>query len=390
MKKISVVCLLVFALGFSCKEKYVPQLNLTASSYLVVEGFINSGVGATTITLSRTTKLSDTTTIKLEPKATVKVEGKLNTTGFVLTETSPGKYTNPQLTLNPADQYRVYIKTSAGREYVSAYSAVRTTPVIDSVFWRRENEGVQLYVNTHDATNKTRYYQYFYDETWEFHAQYMAVLKVLYNSQGIPRGIGYIDSTTYSLDTNMYRCWQYSTLSNILITSTEQLTQDVVALRPLQFIEKGSWKLSQLYTILVKQRAVSKEGYQFLEQLRKNTEQIGSIFDAQPSDNNGNIRCLNNPAEPVMGFVEVTQEKEQRIWINVSQVPGWYWDQGCDPEIQIKNNPDSLLSVGPTKYMLTTIYAGSIGGFVAYANAALYTCVDCRTKGVRRRPPYWP
>lgn len=377
-------------LGFACREKYVPKLDLPASSFLVVEGYINSGTGPTTITLSRTTKLSDTAMILYETKAIVRVEGKTNTTPVPLTETGKGIYTIPQLTLNPADQYRLYIKTANGKEYVSTYSSVRATPQIDSISWVRNTNGVQIYANTHDATGKTRYYQFFYDETWEFRMSYTSSLKLVTSSAGRHRA-EYSNPVTRDYDSTLYKCWKSNVLKGIEVISTEQLSQDVVSLKPLVFIENGSWKLSQLYTIRVRQRALSKEAFNFFEQVRKNTEQLGSIFDAQPSDNNGNIRCITNTEELAIGFIEVTQEREQRIWIDGPQVPGWLWNRGCPPEESLVNTSDSLETVATGALMLTNPdVVLQPSGAIARAWAAPVNCVDCRLMGTNTRPLFWP
>ena len=377
----------LFSLVFGCREKYVPNLNLPATSYLVVEGFINSGTGPTAITLTRTTKLVDTSKIFYERKATVQVEGKINTTAFPLTETGPGVYTIPQLTLNVNDQYRVYIKTQAGKEYVSDYSAVRTTPDIDSVSWKRDNTGVQIYANTHDAQSKTKYYQYKYDETWEFHSQYYTTIKVFYDARNRPR-LGYRDSSAFSTDRRLFTCWKSTSLTNILVATSEKLTQDEISKQPLVLIEPGSWKLSVLYSINLKQYALSQQGYRFLEQLRRNTEQLGSIFDAQPSDNNGNIHCLTNKEEPAIGFVEVSQEKQKRIFISNTQLPGWHYNSGCEQQIEVKNVPDSLDKAAG---LLATYEAEkSPFGEIVSGYFAAPDCVDCTFRGYNKKPPFWP
>lgn len=384
MKKIFVFSLLFLA--FACREKYVPKLNEPATGYLVVEGFINSGAGATTISLTRSTKLANQAAIVKETKATVRVEGKTNTAGFALTETAPGIYTNPQLTLNTSDQYRIYIKSAAGKEYVSDYSAVRRTPDIDSVSWRVESGGVQVYANTHDNLAKTKYYQFKYDETWEFTSRYYTNLRVYNDRNGAAHHVGYRDSSNAAYALNLYRCWKTNIPTNILINTTEKLTQDVVSLFPLTYIEAASWKLGILYSIHVKEYALSQEGYRFLEQLKKNTEQLGSIFDAQPSDNNGNIHCLTNPDEPVIGFVEVSEEKQKRIFISNTQVPGWNYAMYCNDPVQVKNVPDSVkLASG----IPTSVAFGGVSGLdVVYFAPA--ECVDCTLRGVNTKPVFWP
>lgn len=384
MKKIFVLSLIV--LVTACREKYVPQLtNEPATGYLVVEGFINSGVGPTTITLSRSTKLSNQASFVKETKATVRVENKNNTASFVLTETAAGVYTYPQLSLSTSDQYRLYIKSSAGKEYVSDYSIVRRTPDIDSISWRRENGGVQIYGNTHDNQSLTKYYQFKYEETWEFTSKYLSNLKLFNDRNGLPNHVGYRDSVNYSYALNLYRCWKTNIPSNILINTTENLTQDVVSLYPLLYIEPASWKLGILYSINVKEYSMSREGYRFLEALRKNTEQLGSIFDSQPSDNNGNMHCLTTPNEVVIGFVEVSEEKQKRIFISNTQVPGWNYVQDCD-QVSIKNVPDSLKGISGIP---TTVAESGLTGldFVYFAPSV---CVDCTLRGVNTKPSFWP
>jgi hypothetical protein len=376
-------------LVFSCREKYTPNLNEPANSYLVVEGFINNGPGPTTITLTRSTKLEDLKTIVPEPKATVRVEGKQNTTAFMLVETAPGIYTHPHLSLNANDEYRLYIKTSAGKEYVSDYSAVRSTPDIDEVSWDRKDGGVQIHTSTHDASGKTKYYQYKYEETWEFHSKYTQTLKLRLGPTGKILGVGFKDSTTFGIDSAQLICWKTLNSTNISIASSEKLTQDVISKFPLVFIEQGSVKLSVLYSINVKQYAASQQGFRFLEQLKKNTEQMGTIFDAQPSDNTGNIHCLTNKDEIAIGFVEVSQEKTKRIFISNTQLSNWKYDSGCQPEIMVANIPLDL-GVNAGGLTLTNVLIWSPTAGIDSVGFASQNCVDCRFTGSSKKPTFWP
>lgn len=377
------MCVLLLA---ACKEKYVPNINEPNTGYLVVEGFINSGSGPTTITLSRTTKLSSSVTVLKETKAIVRVENKAGNITFPLTETSTGVYTHPQLTLSAADQYRVYIKTTAGREYVSDYSSVRRTPDIDSISWKRDNTGVQLYANSHDPQNNTKYYLFKYEETWEFTSKYVTNLKIYNDRGGAPHHVGYRDSSNPAYDQKAFRCWKTNAPANILLYSTEKFTQDVVSQYPITAIEPASWKLSILYSVNFRQYALSVAAYRFYEQMRKNTEQLGSIFDAQPSESNGNLHCLGNAAEIVIGFVEVSEEKQKRIFISNAQVPDWAFRNDCEDERPVPNIPDSVkAAIGiPTR----VAEAGRTGLDVVYFAPSL--CVDCTLKGVNVKPAFWP
>ncbi|MDO3626770.1 DUF4249 family protein [Mucilaginibacter sp. BT774] len=72
---------------------------------------------------------------------------------------------------------------------------------------------------------------------------------------------------------------------------------------PILSIASSAEKLSVEYSILVKQYALSADAYKFYANLKKNTEQLGSIFDAQPSAIRGNIHFVTTPAEPVIGYL---------------------------------------------------------------------------------------
>ena len=94
-------------------------------------------------------------------------------------------------------------------------------------------------------------------------------------------------------DTTIYKCWNTLEFSTIILGSTEKLTSDVVYL-PVQYIEPHSEKLSVLYSINLRQYAISHDQYLFLQKMKKNTEQLGTIFDPQPSEISGNIHCLTD------------------------------------------------------------------------------------------------
>lgn len=386
-RTVPILCVCIVLCAIACREKYVPQLlDQPTTGYLVVEGFINSGTGPTTISLSRSTKLSVAGSIVPETKATVRVVGKTNTTGFLLTETSSGTgiYTHPQLTLSPTDQYRLYIKTAAGKEYFSDYSNVRRTPDIDSVSWKLENGGVQIYAAAHGNNAEVGYYQLKKEETWEFTSAFSTALMVIPNPNpnGFPGKIVY-RFTSQGDDLSLFRCWKTEAPANILLYSTEKLTQNVLYY-PLVFIEPGSWKLAIRYSIQFSYFALSHANYQFLEQLRKNTEQLGSIFDAQPSESNGNIHNTSNSNELVIGFVEVTEEKKQRIFITRAQVPSWTYNQGCQPEIKVL--ADSLIGgIGIPTHVAEFDNFGGIKS--AYFGESL--CVDCTLRGSNQKPSFW-
>jgi hypothetical protein len=140
------------------------------------------------IRLSRTFDPSRVGVIIPENRAQVTVEGENNTI-FSFTGNTRGEYTNNQLNLNNNVKYRLRIRTSGGKEYLSDYVPVQISPAIDSVHWKRTDEGIQMLVSTHDPQNKTWYYRWQYDETWEIHSDFISNFsgRTLWLSTGLIR-----------------------------------------------------------------------------------------------------------------------------------------------------------------------------------------------------------
>lgn len=379
MHKIIIVAVVIILVG--CKEKYFAPVLDTPTGYLVVEGVVNNGIGETKIRLSRTSSLSADSFIKVTG-ALVAIENENNIVA-VLPDAGEGNYILNNLFLDTSQQYRLSIKTSTNEEFYSDYIKVKSNPPIDSISWERKPNGAQLYINTHDPANAARYYQWEFDETWEFHSAYSSSIKYIYGPPPQNEIINVVMRN--GSDPQMYQCWKYNSSSNLLLGSSAKLSDDVIHL-PLNFIENGSQKLSVKYSILVRQYAWSKAGYEFLERMKKNTESVGSVFDAQPSQLNGNIHCNTNPNQPVIGFFNICTIQESRIFIKRSDLD-WSYDPNCQ-EILILNNPDELASKAsgtiPT-------YPEKLAGpnTILSFYAAPDFCVDCRITGSNVKPPYW-
>jgi hypothetical protein len=370
-----------------CKEKYDLPFTSPDTGYLVVEGVINKGPNSTFIELSRTNKLSATQK-KYEKGAIVKVEGDDNSSA-ILTEIATGRYSGA-LNLQNSKKYRLRIKTTAGKEYLSDFVTVKTTPAIDSISWQKENEGIQLYINTHDPQNNTKYYQWDYEETWEFHSEYRSVLKFTTRvgpAGTLVAGIDYIYPLTHNADTTIYTCWRSTASTQILIGSSAKLSQDLIY-KPFLYIPLDERKISVLYSIKVKQYALTQAGYEFLDKMKKNTEENGSIFDPQPSQLQGNIHCVTDANEPVIGFVNISSVEEKRLFIKNSQLPFWKYRSGCQEE-SVKNNTDSITDAWrsgavPTDALLLA------GNNILYFGTSTAGCVNCTLSGTNVKPVFWP
>ncbi|WP_375443348.1 DUF4249 domain-containing protein [uncultured Fibrella sp.] len=359
--------LLLLATG-GCVDPYRPPEISAPDSYLVMNGFFNSTPGATsTIRLTRTQNLADNKTPILETKAQVTVESQKKTI-YTFTESSAGAYTLAGITPQAGELYRLHIRTTKGLDYYSDYVPVVKSPPVDSVSWRVENEGVQINVNTHDPTNNTRYYRWEYEATWEYTADFFSD-KELKNNQ-------VVDRQDY-----IFRCWGNENSTNILTTSTVRLSKDVVSQYPITFVSGTSIKLGYQYSILVKQIGLTQAGFNYYDQLAKLTQNIGSVFDPQPTQVTGNIHSATNDSDIVVGFFRVGSVETKRLFIANAELPFWLNRPGfggCEITdtmslITIRRLQPAIISYDNVKYTTTTT-----------------ECIDCRIRGgTTKRPDFW-
>jgi Domain of unknown function (DUF4249) len=366
--------------GFSCREKYKPDIISSSRSVLVVEGVLNIN-GPTTVRITRTTKL-DSIGIKPELNAQVTVEGRDNTIR-TLTAGGGGNYSSFNLNLVLNNEYRLRIRTAGGKEYLSEYVTAKQTPPIDSIGWRLEGDNVRLSVNAHDASGNTRYYRWDYDETWEINARYYSWYIYVKNANTVrPRNLPAEE---------VFRGWKYNSSKNILLASSARLQSDIISAAPLFAIARGEERIAVRYSILLRQYAMDKKGYDFYDLMKRNTENLGTIFDAQPSEVKGNIQCVNDPAELVIGYVSASTISEKRIFISATQLPNdWRYIEDC-PQFPVANHPDSfrLAYQNGSQAPYDAIYSPTNGQLIGYLSS--YTeCVDCTARGGSLiRPFYW-
>lgn len=378
MKYISFIIVSVFCI-ISCKEKYTANLKSSDKSALVVEGFLNAGNGPTTITLTRSYAINSPGNIPRVTGAQVTVEGN-NGTSFSLIETAinSGVYTHPQLTLLNDKEYRLRIKTTGGKEYLSDYVPVKLSPPIDSINWKWENNGVMFYANTHDATNNSRYYKWDYEETWEIITNYYSELKMVGNTI-VHRNMPAEDVS---------HCWKYDFSRTIMIGSTAQLQSDVAFEIPLYHIAANSERFGVRYSVLVKQSILTPQAYEYFNLMKKNTEQLGSIFDPLPSELKGNIKCLTDQNEPVIGYVTASSQQVKRIFVSSTQLPNSNFNFPNCYSIRVPNNIDSVIKYRPTLMP----YAEDLNQFNVVIGYFLAppVCADCTARGgINVKPSYW-
>jgi hypothetical protein len=362
------ILVLLFTLLAGCTQSYLPPAIANPAANLVVEGFINNGSDSTSFTLSRTVALAVTPVVTPELNAAVSIQGTDNSV-YPLGNAGNGVYGAILPSLNPGISYRIFI-TTGGKDYASDYVPLVANPPIDSINWVRGDTGIWVYANTHDPTNTAQYFRWDYTETWEFHSPLPASLTYA--------GGNLVPNLPNTTDT----CWQSDISTRVILATSTQLATDVIYEVPLTSIPLNSQQLTVRYSIFIRQYALTKTAFTWWQTLQNNTENIGSIFGVEPTTNPGNLHCLTDTSETVVGYVSAGSIRTQRIFIDNSQVLPWDYISGCK---ETKIPEDSLQTMIDMGYEL--VDQASLVPPLVYI--APKRCVDCTATGSNIRPSFW-
>lgn len=353
-----------------CISDYEPDIVNQIGGLLVVDGFITNDT--TRIRLSHSVRMLD----EFEEgesitNANVFVESDKGVVFETQDVSEDGVYTIRMGELNPAYKYRLSINWN-GKEYKSEYLSPLDTPAIDSVSVESpaSEKPVYICVTTHDNEPEPTYYKWSYREIWEFNADLFA-------------NAGYLNDKFYMFERhtsqNTYYCWGRDSSKVMLLATTDKLTENLIYEKKLIEIPRDHDKLKILYYIEVKQNRIRKGAYAYFENMQRNIEQAGSIFSPIPAEMRGNIVCVSDPKEWVLGYVDVTNTTiMKRFMPELRDLYQASYD--CAKNIFTGMAPD-----GYAYY----IYSGTPTVPNLYAPIR---CVDCTYdgRGTKNKPSWWP
>ncbi len=387
---------IILSLQF-CISPYDAKIDPLDNHIVVIEG---------DITPNDTTKIKISLTRNLDQLADEK--GPI-TNAFIWVEDEVGNryvgygayvnfesyYIIPPFNYNINSKYKLCVNISTNAQgiwgggevtqysYETDFLELLTAPPIESIVYEtnEDNSAVTFFVNSNDPSNNTKFYKWSFREDWEFKSLYMSyhqydpILKTV-----VP--------ITYGNDRHI--CWSFKESSSILIFNTEALSEDRVYMQPLVSMGKTDLRTSRLYSMNLKQMAISKEAYKFWDNLKKNSEEIGGIFDPQPSEVSGNIKCTSHPEKRAIGYISAGIPSYKRVYAIGKEI-GIYKHPGNCGEMVITNKENPLTD--EWMYLMGYDIIGIDLDFDTGEVEKYWTaiqCVDCRLFGTKVKPSYWP
>ncbi|MGC3944239.1 MAG: DUF4249 domain-containing protein [Chryseolinea sp.] len=360
-----------------CLDPYSPPVDDTEVNILVVDGFFDTSGGIANVSLSKAIPLSSDEKASPETSAAVTLLDQVGSS-YQLHEDSAGHYSVTGVPVQSDAQYRIHIRTQGGNEYQSSLMEIFPTPPIDSIGWITDDEELTVRINTHDFSNRTKYFKWSYEETWAYHAEVLSMYKVV--------GKKYVDRQPNEM---IFYCYKTQPSTNIIIGSTVRLSENIISQAPLIVIPKGSQKLSMKYSMLITQRGLSEEEYTYLDQLRRTTESVGGLFDPQPSQVPGNIQRLDPSSPLAIGFFGVGNTVKQRIFIDNADLPVDYQFSvpqfGCYPPDTVCIFPTTVKVCNVSEYDLVEGYmlgqAIYVGRNMVGITLSTPSCADWQASG---------
>ncbi len=364
---------------FSCIEEYTPSIEAIESNKYVVSGLLSTEEEYQIISVSLAAEINDPKLIPLND-CEVKISD-INGNTFNGYEFESGKYKVriPEDNLITGVKFKLEITTPAGTNLASEYEELMECPDIDSVYYLRENkptnvpdifiEGIQFYLNLDAVGFQNNYYKFDIEETWEYHSVYP--LEWYYDGT-----VHHIDPPDYS----NFICWKTEKIKDIYILNTTGLQSNTYKEYPLHFVDNTTSRLAYIYSILVKQYAISKEAFAFLDQLRVNNIEQGGLYETQPVMVIGNLSNLTNPKQSVLGYFQVASVKTKRIFITEVQDLELNYDPGCGIFTLWKG----LVELKPQDYPVYLLMDGALAELTP-------ECIFCTLLGgTTTKPYYWP
>ena len=410
MKRIFAFLLLVIVA--SCIDPYTPNLK-NYNSLLVVDGLITNENSSYKIKLSRTFSQANSIPENVTDANVYITDGDGIKTD--LQNSNSGYYNTDSTSFSGVigQKYTLHILTSDGKEYISDECTLLPVSGIDKIYYERGDEisgtlgksfaGLKILLNSTDATGMNQYFRWTFDEVWKF----ILPGAQQYTYAYVNPSASFFASVPFLNNV----CWKMSQSGEIIINSVLPGGVNYINGQEIQFINPlESDRLTQEYSILVKQYSISNNEYEFWNNLKKAGEAGGDIFALQPYTVISNIHNVNNNNERILGYFEVSAVEQKRIFITSHDLDPLYMPHYQTDCILIRKSPSDYPGANPPTwdgiyqmYMATGNYIfvkpelkddSSPNATVSNSDLlkldfSVKVCALCNLTGFSTKPDFW-
>ena len=347
---------------------------------LVIDGTLTDELGKQVIKVSRTSNYNDAKYIAENGCTITVMDDQGNIYSYV--GKGNGKYEAEfyQGDIQYGRAYMLRVISNDGEVFESDYQTLMPAPLIDSVTAVYGSKvtveipdglnGYQFFVNTSDPSGNTRYYRWSMEETWEYRALYRAS----YMWDGALHNFSFPDDRG--------RCWKTANVPGIFTGTTRNFSKNVLRNIQLNYVSTQTERLRWRYSLLVREYALSIEAYEFWSGLEEQTQETGGLYESQPYMAKGNITCMSNPNEEVLGFFSASGVTKKRIFVDPPPVD--VYDIECPGDTISIFNPLGIYSESSYPVYL---FEEKGGGVLITAERRCFDCLE--RGGTNVKPDFW-
>lgn len=372
--KISILISVLLLSAGGCITQFVPQTD-EVQDILVVEGLVTNQGEPAVVRLSKSMPLGKKSLRVPLKGCMVSISDDVGH-NYDLSETVPGTYsTAPGAFSGVAGRkyvLHVWTNNATADHYSYESMPVEMIPVppIDTLFyekvkiiapepWNDVHETCQIYLNTSDPTGECKFFRWDYNETWEIRLPY-----------------------SYPVN---HTCWVSDNSTVINIKSTNSLSGNRISRYPLNYVSDQTDRLEVKYSMLVNQYSLTQDEFDYWEKLQNVSQEVGSLYDIIPASIPGNVFCVENPGQKVLGFFSVSAKTSKRIFVKdyfngIANPYSYCIDDtifGPKPVIPDLNISTWILEQDLYTDPPYTIITGTKG------------CADCTVRGSIIEPEFW-
>ncbi len=360
----------------SCIDEYWPDLG-KQEEVMVVDGLITDAEGPHIIKLSISAPVENPEYIPMTD-ASVRVEDKSGHIHY-FSELDSGKYVCNNLDANAGNSYKLFINTEDGDRYESDFQELTSCPAIDSITYDVEYQpttdvnydraGYRFYASTRDVENNHPFYLWRLEETYEYHAGFIAYYIFAGSLEDNPEPYKY------------YYCWKSQTLDDYYMYDARHLEKTIINKIPLNYVSTEGKHLTVKYSLLVRQYAISEEAFNYYSNIKNQQTEGDNLYTKQPFYVQGNLRCMSDPDKKVLGYFLVAGQSRRRIFVDRPYLPFY------DPECEASTDGIGYLFLSPPEDW-PIYFTKTATGSIARSSPE---CFDCRTYGGKlEKPAFWP
>ncbi len=317
-----------------CVTPFAPDFKEQPTA-LVVQGFISNEPGPYTIQLVRPANYSFSGYSLGVNNARVFITDESGEGEQLVSTAESGQYKTRTLRGVTGRSYKLTIEVD-GKKYESSAELLREAPPIERVYHEefrdispitneRRQGGWKVYIDTKDPAEGGNYYR------WNaLHYKQLVACGYVKDRFGTP--INSLNCCTNCWD--IVRCLGVNciNIANDALTNGKEIARQEVATVPIGCRDR--------YYLEVEQQALSRDAYIYWKTVKQLLQNTGGVFDVAPSSVPGNMVCVTDPNEEVLGYFNA---------IGIERV-GYMVDRrnservNCPPELPI---PEGLPPCAP-------------------------------------------